>query len=1096
MSQSVDVPRLRFLPSPPRDFFTPACPSGSIARHDRLIPMNFTNLRTAAPLALLAIGLSGCNQEIASADGEVTSNLMVLQEAANGFGQLVPHTIRKLDAAGQPTAQVVNIRTLDDLSDNVSLGNPVRPVPKFPVTAILPTGSPGNHFIYASFSQPIALDSVLSASPGSLANSGFTGAVVVLSMDPLTGESLPIPGRAFINGYTYAGPTGGSPPQLTLQRWIEPNAFGQPVVVDPKGQGFPGTDTGFNGAERLVGSNVVVFIPDADDDLTTYETFPEGVQIRMEITAGVISTVGRPLEHHVLACTTVGEDTLGPEVISSPPPQNSPAIIPGSGDLNVDPLTTIRISFTEPVQPLSVGAVVGQGPPSTSSLVKIQFGPSATRTDMPFTVEPVSIFDFSTMRLNPGFNFPGSGPLFNNCNTFATVDIIMNAAQLRDLAQNPDPTQPGATIANKNLLAAATFFTTGEGPGLVNAPVMPDTILLGRSGSTPGISVLDLNGFGQSTGNPSYVLDTPLEGDTKFIYNPNLRVHTGLRPSLLEGTCTIDGGSAGVFTLTRDSSLNDLLVRAPLLANVSDMMLGWALDVTFNNAQFPFGCQASGGDLCTLDGLKQIAPVATGANTLGPAAPNQFGSILIGAPNIISWAPHPIPPPQACPPPCVSPYLAAKEPTSIDHNANQGGTDPKQNLLGPGNPFGTPLNPVPEPPSGLLTQEQNGWFIGPSTGQIQVTSCLPYQIRQQIGHYLYVLDRQRREVTVINSNRMTVVDRIEVADPTSLAMGPNLDFLAISNQSADTVSFVDINPNSSTFHQVVKTTVVGQGPRGLAWEPGNEDLLVCNEVDSTLSLISAFSLEVRREVGAQLNEPFELCVFPRQLNFGFNRGVYFSYILNRNGTVAVFESGPNGVNGWGFDDVVGVSPFIFQNPKTIRPDPLNLQSAAWVVHEGPFTGGVAGPVGEGAVSLLWVESALGGQIPLGTNFTNPTIRSMEMGIQVSVGEDRLSGVPVDIAFDNLRNLGGLPQVTTTFSSGAGSPQNGKGLIRTAGGVVNVNEAQFAFVAVPNSANGSGVLDVLEIGAAGVPLRDANPYVEGIQSIAAAQVTVAADYWRQ
>ena len=344
---------------------------------------------------------------------------------------------------------------------------------------------------------------------------------------------------------------------------------------------------------------------------------------------------------------------------------------------------------------------------------------------------------------------------------------------------------------------------------------------------------------------------------------------------------------------------------------------------------------------------------------------------------------------------------------------------------------------------------------------------------------------------------MSVIDRIEVPDPTSLAIGPNLDFIAVSNQSADTVSFVDINPNSSTFHQVVKTTVVGQGPRGVAWEPGNEDLLVCNEVDSTLSLISAFSLEVRREVGAQLNEPFELCVFPRQLGFGFNRGVYFSYILNRGGTVAVFESGPNGVNGWGFDDVVGVAPFLFQNPKTIRPDPLNLQNAAWIVHEGPFTNGDPGPVGEGAVSMLWVESALVGQIPLGTNFTNPTIRSMEMGVQVSVGEDRLSGVPVDVAFDNLRNLGGLPQVTTTFSSGAGTPQNGKGLIRAVpGGIVNVNEAQFAFVAIPNSANGSGVLDVLEIGAAGVPLRDSNPYVEGVQSVQAPQVTVVVDYWRQ
>jgi len=1046
-------------------------------------------------VAVLALGFTACGPESAP-DGP--TNLMSLEEASNGFGQLVPHTIRKLDATGNPTAQIVNIRSQEDLASNISLANPVRPVPKFPTGAVLPSGAPGNHFLYASFTLPLEIDSVLSSSPGAQASSGLAGAVTVLAIDPLTGDSLPIQGRAFVNGYTYAGPqTDTTPPQLTLQRWVGLQD-GVPVALTPEGAGFPGTQGAFNGSSDLVGANTIVFVPDTDDDLETYERFPTGVQIRMEVTTALLSTDGRALDARVLACTTVGEDELGPEVISSPPPQNSPLIIPGGGDLNVDPLTTIRVAFTEPVQPLSVGAVEGQGAPNVSSLLKIEFGPSASRTDMPFTCMPDSIYDFSTFRILPAFNFPGAGPVFNNCNTFSTVDITVNSGQLLDLAQNPDQTQPGSTIGNTNLLAAQTFFVTGEGPGLVNAPVMPDTILLGRGGATPGVSILDLNGFGQSTGDPTYIPDIPIEGHTKFVYNPNLRVHTGLRPPLTEGTCTIDGGSAGVFTLTKDSSLNDLVARAPLVSNVSDMMLGWALDVTFNNAQFPFGCQANGGDLCTLDGLKQIAPIAVGANTLGPAQPNQFGNILYGAPNIISWAPHPNPPPLAFPPLCVAPYLASKEPTSVDHAANQGGLDPKQNLLGPGNPFGNPTATVPEPPSGLLTQEQNAWFLGPSSGQVQVTSCLPYQMRQQIGHYLYVLDRQRREITVFNSNRMNVVDRVPVPDPTSLAMGPNLDFLAVSNQSADTVSFIDINPNSSTFHQVVKNTVVGKGPRGLAWDPLNEDLIVCNEIDDTISIISAFSLEVRRTAGAQLNEPFEVCVFPRQAGFAFFRNVYFAYILNRSGTVAIFESGPNGVNGWGFDDVIGVAPFIFQNPKTIRPDPINLQVAAWVVHEGPIDvdTGQTGSPGEGAVSLLFVESSQQGQIPLTGNLQNPTLRSLEMQIQVSVGEDRLSGVPVDIAFDNLRNLGGLVNFQTPFTSGAPSPQNSKGIVRAAPAIRGVSAARFAFVAVPNAAGGSGIVNVLETGAAGVPQIDTNPYVEGVQGVLAPNVSVVADYWRQ
>jgi hypothetical protein len=863
----------------------------------------------------------------------------------------------------------------------------------------------------------------------------------------------------------------------------------------PEGFGFPGTEGDFNGSELLVSGNTIVFVPDQDGDLSTYETFPLGRQIRMEISTAVRSTLNKNLNKRVLGCSTVGDDFLSPEIITTPPPLNAPKITPGNGDVNVDPLTTIRVEFTEPVQPLSVGDLDDGSPPGLSSSIKVGFGPSASRTDMPFAVRPISIFDLSVFELIPAFNFPGAGPSFESCETFAQVDILINSGQLQDLAANPDENDEDLLIPNTNLLGASTSFITGEGPGLVNAPVFPDVIVVGRTGAQPGISLTDLNGFGQPTGNPTFIEGAAQPEHTNFPNNPNVRFQTGLRPPLAVGTCTIDGGSAGVFTLTRDSSLNDLVVRAPLIANVGDMMVGHSLDGTFNNAQFPFGCQAGGGSICTLDGLKVVAPVATGPNTLGPQQTNQFGGLNAGAENLISWAPHPNPPPLTFPPLCVAPFLGADEPTSVDNTL----VPPiKQNLLVPGDPFGNPLNDPQIPPSGLLSTEQNAWFLGPSQGQTNIDNCNIYQIRQQIGHYLYVIDRQRREITVMNSNRMTVIDRIQVPDPTSLAMGTNLDFLAVTNQQADTVSFIDINPNSSTFHQIVKNTVVGNGPRGIAWEPGNEDVLVCNEIDNSLSIISAFSLEVRKVISSQLNGPFEVCVFPRQLGFSFNRGVYFAYILNRSGNVAMFESGPNGVNGWGFDDVIGIAPFEFKNPKTIQPDPVNLQVAAWVVHEGPIDPltGQVGPVGEGALSLLFVESANGGQLALGTNFTNPQFRAMQLGVQVSLGSEKLSGVPVDIAFDNQRNFGGLPQVTTTFSAGAGLTFNGKGLVRINGPIVNTNEAQFMLAAVPNASGGSGVIDVFEIGAAGVPKKDVNAFVPGTQSIDAPNVTGVMDYWRQ
>ena len=293
---------------------------------------------------------------------------------------------------------------------------------------------------------------------------------------------------------------------------------------------------------------------------------------------------------------------------------------------------------------------------------------------------------------------------------------------------------------------------------------------------------------------------------------------------------------------------------------------------------------------------------------------------------MISWAPHPNPPPLTFPPLCVSPFIGGQEPTSIDSQ-----TAGLINLLTPGSfPQGDPT--AQKPPQGVLSSEQNAFFEGPGSPQTQITSCATYQIRQQIGNFLYVLDRIRREIVVLNSNRFNVIERIPVSDPTSMAMSPDLIYIAVSNQGTNTVSFIDIDPSSATFHEVVKTTQVGIGPSGIAWEPDNEDILCCNELDGSVSLISATSLEVRKTVANQVSAPFEVAITPRQMNFGFNRQVYFAYIIDRNGKVSIFESGPNGSGGWGMDDIVGQPPFTFPNPKAIQPDHIALISGTWIVH--------------------------------------------------------------------------------------------------------------------------------------------------------------------
>jgi YVTN family beta-propeller protein len=1055
---------------------------------------------TVVALAGCALTLTGCggsdnsknSQEGLSGSGATMS----VMEVSNGFGQLIPHRVREIDSSGNPTGQVIPITSNAVLAAHVRRSNPILSVPQFPLDPVLPSGAPGNQFIFATFSQDISIESVLSASPGAQSNSGLTGAVSVTSLEPLSGTSLPIPGRVLIGGKTYAGIPSGSPPLLELQTWVEYNEeTGRLVALVPEAEGFPGVNAPVSNARDLVSPKTIVFIPDADGDLNSFETFPTDIAIRFRVTTALRATNGRALTNQVLASTTVGEDRLTPEVVTTPPPLNAPRITPGNGDTDVDPQTSVRVEFTEPVQPFSVGVTLEAEPPTTSSSISLQFGPSARRTNMPFAVLPVSPFDLSTYDLFPAFFFPGSGPEFAECGTFSRIDITVNSGLIEDLAQNPDLTNPGQFIPNTNQLNTTTFFETGEGPGLVNAPVLPDVIYIARLGALPGVSILDLNGFGGGSGLPNEEVPVIERDKSKYPFNPNVAQNLNIRPPLTVGTCTIDGGSAGVFTLTLDSTLNDKVVRAPIVSSIQDMHVGHALDKLFNNASPPFGCLAQGGDPCALPGLKLISPILAGANTLGPQQQGQFGNIQPGYENLISWAPHPNPPPLVFPPLCITPFLNGQEPSSIDNVVAL-----VQNLLVPGDPFGRPLQNPPSPPQGLLTPEQNAYFLGPSFAQ-PANLCQPYQIRQQIGHFLYVADRPRGEIVVFNSNRMTIIDRIPIPDPTSLAMGPNLDVLAATNQLADTVTFVDIDPSSSTFHQVIKTTVVGNSPRGIAWDPLNEDVLVCNEFANSVSVISAATLEVRKEVRSQLSRPFEVCITPRQVPlYGFQRNVYFAYILNRTGSVALFESGPNGLNGWGFDDVVGVVPFNFQNPKTIQFDPLNIDASVYIVHEAPINiaNGQPGNAGEGAISRLRFSAAIAGQIPLQIiGIQIPTLRDITFGVPVSIGSSRLSGIPIDIAFDNQRNVGGLQAPASTFSAGSQLPSNGKHVMRPVpGGYINTNEPQFLFAAVPNPLGGSGVVDVFELGAAGLPRVDTDPYTTGIQSVAVTNVTVLADYFRQ
>jgi len=1060
----------------------------------------------------LALGLLGMASLLLPAcggggdSGGGGANFMDVEVVSNGFGTLLPHRVKRLDpATNQPAVpeEILPITDMDTLMANVTTGNGVLPVAQFFPTAVLPSGDSGNHFLLARFTRDVDIGSVLDSAPGAQAGFSLVGTITLVSTDPTTGTSTPVPVRVFLDGQTYAGTPVVDPDNgatvVPLQQWVT-LVDGKPTVtgIDNDANsfddalGFPGTQDGFSGMSDLISPRTLVFVADSDNNLRTHETFPTGGIIRLRISRSVRDTGGDALVRQALAASTVGTDLGQPEVATTPPPSQLPLISPGQGDQDVDPLTTVRIEFTKPVQPLSVGSFPDGTTPILSAAVRLTFGPAAQTVVVPFTAEPISVLDLSSYDLVPTFNFPGDGP--DGCGVFNNVTVVANPQQIRGLN------------GVMNILGANTSFSTGEGAGIVNAPVAPDAIYVARGGAIPGVSILDLNGFGAGTGNPTFdPLNPVVEGNSNYPNNPNVALQGPLLiPTLPSvGQCTIDGGSAGVFTLTRDSSLNDLVSRAPIVTSVGDMMLGHALDSTFNNGPSPFGCQSLGGNLCAIDGKKVVNAIIN-VDGMTPVLAGQFSTITAGAENLSCWSPHPNPPPITFPPLCVSPFLGALEPTAIDTTSGgpTGVPTGVTNILLPGNShFGNPSTGVP--PSTLLSPEQNAFFEGPSPPMpgSPLSSCSTYMMRQQIGHYLYAIDRGRRELLVLNSNRMTVIDRIPVPDPTALAVSPNLDILAVTNQLADQVAFIDINPGSGTFHQIIQTVVVGRNPRGIAWDPANEDILVCNETDSSVSIISASSLQLRRTVRNSLDRPFDVAIIPRQLvGQGFSRNTYFAWILNRSGRVGFFESGPNGVNGWGFDDVIAVSTETFQNPKAIQPDYINLAGGCWIAHEGPINEltGQAGNAGVGAVSNLIIESAIAGQQVLNSPglFQNPTLRDMQLGVASSIGEDVLSGVPVDLAFDNMRHIAASPNVFNSFSAGLPVQVNGKGLVRPIpGGVRRTMTPTLLLVAIPNPFQGSGVVDVVRL-TGSLVRQDTNAFQPGTQSIPVPDVTGLMDYFRQ
>jgi hypothetical protein len=183
-----------------------------------------------------------------------------------------------------------------------------------------------------------------------------------------------------------------------------------------------------------------------------------------------------------------------------------------------------------------------------------------------------------------------------------------------------------------------------------------------------------------------------------------------------------------------------------------------------------------------------------------------------------------------------------------------------------------------------------------------------YQSRQQIGNFLFVADHANHEVHALNSNSMEILHSLKLPDPWGLGLTPDLRKLFVSNESDASVSIVDADPRSSTFMTELKRVAVGAGPRAVACNPDREDVFVLNHAANTISILDQTSGDVRKTlVSSLIDRPYDVAAGMREYQGApaFESGTYHAYISNFGGDdVLVFESGPDGLAGIGFDALI------------------------------------------------------------------------------------------------------------------------------------------------------------------------------------------------
>ena len=259
-------------------------------------------------------------------------------------------------------------------------------------------------------------------------------------------------------------------------------------------------------------------------------------------------------------------------------------------------------------------------------------------------------------------------------------------------------------------------------------------------------------------------------------------------------------------------------------------------------------------------------------------------------------------------------------------------------------------------------------------------------------------------------------------------------YVFTSNAGDDTMSIIGADPKQVDFHTEIARIPVGRGPRAISCQTAGEDVFVVNELDNTISIVELGTLTVRKTLDALIDGPRDLVVTARQAGFGWQCGVYFCYIANFTGNnVVVYESGPDGPQGIGCNNVLGALPTVDSDAELFEP--RGMVYSPYYNDTGVYAGGVfvahRDNAGRGLLShIQFTHQAFFGALPCvlppGRFFIPPGFNVREFAITGQWGLDAsnllFGSKPSSVTLNDYKydSYSALPTLTPS-QDGRGTP---------------------------------------------------------------------------